>query len=50
MCVLGGGLSADGMSWIATKPHFYLPVMVLSMLSFGANGELMPPRPQPHMP
>jgi hypothetical protein len=30
-CVVsGGGLSADGRQWIAAKPHYFLPVRVLS--------------------
>ena len=30
-CVVsGGGLSADGRRWIAAKPHYFLPVRVLS--------------------
>jgi hypothetical protein len=32
MIVPGGGLSKDGKRWIATRPNFFLPVMVLSML------------------
>jgi Putative transposase/Transposase zinc-binding domain len=28
----GGGLSADGERWIAAKPNFFLPVLVLSRL------------------
>jgi hypothetical protein len=32
MIVPGGGLSADGKRWIATKPSFFLPVLVLSRL------------------
>jgi hypothetical protein len=32
MIVPGGGLSADGGSWIAGKPRFFLPVRVLSRL------------------
>jgi hypothetical protein len=32
MIVPGGGLSADGKRWIATKPNFFLPVLVLSRL------------------
>src|ERR671927_653322 len=32
MIVPGGGLSADGRSWIPCKPHFFLPVRVLSKL------------------
>jgi hypothetical protein len=32
MIVPGGGLSADGQSWIYCKPHFFLPVRVLSKL------------------
>jgi len=32
MIVPGGGLSPDGTRWIATKPNFLLPVMVLSRL------------------
>jgi hypothetical protein len=28
----GGGLSADGKCWIAAKPNFFLPVLVLSRL------------------
>src|SRR5262252_1662104 len=32
MIVPGGGLSADGRRWIATKPNFFLPVLVLSRL------------------
>ena len=32
MIVPGGGLSADGKHWIATKPNFFLPVLVLSSL------------------
>ena len=32
-CIVpGGGLSADGASWIACKPGFFLPVRVLSRL------------------
>jgi hypothetical protein len=32
MIVPGGGLSADGQSWIFCKPHFFLPVRVLAKL------------------
>jgi putative transposase/transposase-like zinc-binding protein len=32
MIVPGGGLSPDGTRWIATKPNFLLPVLVLSKL------------------
>jgi hypothetical protein len=32
MIVPGGGLSADGKRWIAAKPNFFLPVLVLSKL------------------
>ena len=32
MIVPGGGLSADGKRWIATRPNFFLPVLVLSRL------------------
>ncbi len=32
MIVPGGGLSSDGGRWIATKPNFFLPVLVLSKL------------------
>jgi hypothetical protein len=32
MIVPGGGLSADGGSWIAGEPRFFLPVRVLSRL------------------
>jgi Putative transposase len=32
MIVPGGGLSKDGKRWIATRPNFFLPVLVLSML------------------
>jgi Transposase zinc-binding domain/Putative transposase len=32
MIVPGGGLSADGKRWIACKPNFLLPVLVLSRL------------------
>jgi Putative transposase len=32
MIVPGGGLSADGRSWIPCKPHFFLPVRVLAKL------------------
>ena len=32
MIVPGGGLSVDGSRWIATKPNFFLPVLVLSKL------------------
>ena len=32
MIVPGGGLSLDGSRWIATKPNFFLPVLVLSRL------------------
>jgi hypothetical protein len=32
MIVPGGGLSHDGSTWIACKPHFFLPVLVLSRL------------------
>jgi len=32
MIVPGGGLSPDGKRWIATKPSFFLPVLVLSRL------------------
>jgi hypothetical protein len=32
MIVPGGGLSSDGSRWIATKPNFLLPVLVLSKL------------------
>jgi hypothetical protein len=32
MIVPGGGLSLDGKRWIATRPNFFLPVLVLSKL------------------
>jgi hypothetical protein len=32
MIVPGGGLSPDGKRWIATRPNFFLPVLVLSKL------------------
>jgi hypothetical protein len=32
MIVPGGGLSSDGCRWIASKPNFLLPVLVLSKL------------------
>ena len=32
MIVPGGGLSPDRTAWIATKPNFFLPVLVLSKL------------------
>ncbi len=32
MIVPGGGLSPDGSRWIATRPDFFLPVLVLSRL------------------
>lgn len=32
MIVPGGGISLDGKSWIARKPGFFLPVLVLSKL------------------
>src|SRR5262245_19417017 len=32
MIVPGGGLSSDGGRWIASKPNFFLPVLVLSKL------------------
>jgi len=32
MIVPGGGLSPDGERWIAAKPNFFLPVLVLSKL------------------
>jgi len=32
MIVPGGGLSVDGTRWVAGKPHFFLPVRVLSKL------------------
>jgi hypothetical protein len=32
MIVPGGGLSPDGKRWIATRPDFFLPVLVLSKL------------------
>ena len=32
MIVPGGGISPDGKRWIATKPNFFLPVLVLSRL------------------
>ena len=32
MIVPGGGLSKDGKRWIAAKPNFFLPVLVLSRL------------------
>jgi hypothetical protein len=32
MIVPGGGLSPDGQRWIAAKPNFFLPVLVLSRL------------------
>ena len=32
MIVPGGGLSMDGSHWIACKPNFFLPVLVLSKL------------------
>jgi hypothetical protein len=32
MIVPGGGLSADGSTWIACQPNFFLPVRVLSRL------------------
>jgi hypothetical protein len=33
--VTGGGLSTDGQRWIASKPHFFLPVKVLGKLFRG---------------
>ena len=32
MIVPGGGLSADASRWIACRPNFFLPVLVLSKL------------------
>src|SRR5687767_2856205 len=32
MIVAGGGISPDGKRWIAAKPNFFLPVLVLSKL------------------
>jgi hypothetical protein len=32
MIVPGGGISHDGSTWIACRPHFFLPVLVLSRL------------------
>jgi hypothetical protein len=32
MIVPGGGLSSDGRQWVAAKPNFFLPVLVLSKL------------------
>jgi hypothetical protein len=32
MIVPGGGISLDGERWITRKPHFFLPVLVLSRL------------------
>lgn len=32
MIVPGGGIALDGSKWIATKPNFFLPVLVLSRL------------------
>ena len=32
MIVPGGGISADGASWVGCKPNFFLPVFVLSKL------------------
>jgi hypothetical protein len=32
MIVAGGGLSADGSKWVASKPGFFVPVRVLSKL------------------
>jgi hypothetical protein len=32
MVVPGGGISPDGKRWIATRPNFFLPVLVLSKL------------------
>jgi hypothetical protein len=32
MIVPGGGVSPDGKRWIATRPNFFLPVLVLSKL------------------
>jgi hypothetical protein len=32
MIVPGGGLSLDGSKWVARKPNFFLPVLVLSKL------------------
>ena len=32
MIVPGGGISPDGKRWIATRPNFFLPVLVLSRL------------------
>jgi Putative transposase/Transposase zinc-binding domain len=32
MIVPGGGLSADGQSWISCRPNFFLPVLVLAKL------------------
>jgi hypothetical protein len=32
MIVPGGGLSPDGERWIACRPNFFLPVLVLSRL------------------
>ena len=34
MLVPGGGLSRDGSKWIACRPRYFLPVEVLSALSF----------------
>ena len=35
MIVPGGGLCPDGKHWIATRPNFFLPVLVLSKLFRG---------------
>jgi hypothetical protein len=32
MIVPGGGFSLDGSSWVSCRPHFFLPVQVLSRL------------------
>jgi hypothetical protein len=32
MIVAGGGLSKDGQRWIAARPNYFLPVLVLSKL------------------
>lgn len=32
MAIGGGGLSADGTAWVASRPNFLVPVRVLSRL------------------
>ncbi len=44
MIVPGGGISLDGERWIATKPDFLLPVLVLSRLFRRLMLEKLSPR------